>query len=224
MIELLTSPTPNGKKISIALEEMRLPYTVSPIAIGDNEQKQPWFLALNPNGRIPVIIDHDEGDFAVFESGAILIYLAEKSGQLLPKDVKGRSRVLQWLMFQMAGVGPMMGQAGVFVRYAPEKIPYAIDRYQRETRRLFEVLDGQLQKTDFLAGDYSIADIATYPWVRAHEWVGVSIDGLPHLDRWQNALGARPAVQRGMDIPVKDEAADPAAAQKRIEGARKILV
>ena len=216
MIELFTSPTPNGHKVSIALEEMELPYTVRPISLGDNEQKQPWFLALNPNGRIPAIVDHDEGDFAVFESGAILIYLAEKTGKLLPKDAKSRSRVLQWLMFQMGGVGPMMGQANVFFRYAPEKIPYAIDRYQRESRRLLEVLDGQLAKGEFLAGDYSIADIATYPWVKIHDWSGVSTEGLPHLRRWLDVVGARPAVQRGLAVPVP--------AVPRAEGGRQILV
>src|SRR5690606_30473337 len=146
-----------------------------------NEQKEPWFLEINPNGRIPAIVDHDEGDFPVFESGAILVYLAEKAGRLMPSDRKGRSRVLQWLMFQMGGVGPMMGQANVFARYAPEKIPYAIERYQRETRRLFEVLKRRLSKAEWLADDYSIADIANFAWVRTHEWSGVSIDGLPGL-------------------------------------------
>ena len=144
MIELFTAETPNGWKASIALEELALPYQVRPIALSQNEQKQAWYLKLNPNGRIPTIVDHDNGDFAVFESGAILIYLAEKTGRLMPKDPKGRSRVIQWTMFQMGGIGPMMGQANVFFRYAPEKIPYAIDRYQREVRRLFELLDTQL--------------------------------------------------------------------------------
>src|SRR5450631_2289840 len=161
MIELLTADTPNGFKVSIALEEMGLPYSYRHIKLADGEHKQDWYLALNPNGRIPTIIDHDLNDFVVFESGAILIYLAEKSGKLLPKDVKGRSRVIQWLMFQMGNIGPMMGQANVFFRYAPEKIPYAIERYQREVLRLFAVLDKQLAANEYLAGDYSIADIAT---------------------------------------------------------------
>src|SRR3954470_3889489 len=166
MIELFTAATPNGWKVSIALEELGLPYTALPISLGKLEQKEEWFLEINPNGRIPAIVDHDNDDFVVFESGAILIYLAEKSGQFLPAEPKARSRVLQWLMFQMSGVGPMMGQANVFFRYAPEKLPWAIGRYQRECRRLFEVLDGHLAGNQFLAGDYSIADIATWPWVR----------------------------------------------------------
>jgi glutathione S-transferase len=202
MIDLYTSETPNGWKISIALEEMGLPYTVHPISLSKLEQKQPWFLELNPNGRIPVIVDRENGDFPVFESGAILVYLAEKSGQLMPADPKGRSVVMQWLMFQMGGVGPMMGQANVFFRYAPEKIPFAIERYQRESRRLLEVLDGRLQKVPYLAGDlYSIADIATWSWAHTHAWSGVDIDGLTALQRWIEELRARPAVQRGRAIP-----------------------
>src|SRR5690349_5065138 len=175
MIELLTAATPNGWKISIALEELGLPYTVKPISLSKLEQKEEWFLKINPNGRIPAIIDHDNGDFQVFESGAILIYLAEKTGKLLPTEPKARSRVLQWLMFQMSGLGPMMGQANVFFRYAPEKIPYAIERYQREVRRLFEVLDTRLGEAEYLAGDYSIADIANWSWVHGYKWSGVGI-------------------------------------------------
>jgi GST-like protein len=201
MIDLYTAATPNGWKASIALEELELPYETHRIDLQTGEQKQPSFLAINPNGRIPAIVDRDEGDFAVFESGAILVYLAEKAGRLLPTDVKGRSRVMQWLMFQMGGVGPMMGQANVFFRYAPERIPYAIDRYQRETRRLFEVLDGQLASHEFLAGDYSVADIANWSWVSTHEWSGVTLDGLPHLARWLTTVGDRPAVQRGRAVP-----------------------
>lgn len=217
MIELFTAATPNGHKISIALEELGLPYKLRALNLSANEQKEPWYLAINPNGRIPAIVDHDNGDFAVFESGAILLYLAEKTGQLLPTDVQGRSRAIQWLMFQMGGVGPMMGQANVFYRYAPEKIEYAIGRYQRESRRLFEVLDGQLQKGRYLAGDYGIADIATYPWVQGYEWAGLSIDGLPALKRWLDDVGARPAVQRGMQLPARTEAQkDPAQAQKNV--------
>jgi glutathione S-transferase len=165
------------------------------------EQKEPWYLKLNPNGRIPTIVDHDNGDFGVFESGAILIYLAEKTGRLLPQNEQGRSRVIQWLMFQMGGVGPMMGQANVFYRYAPEKIPYAIERYQREVRRLFEVLDKQLADNEYLAGDYSIADVATWPWVFGYKWPGVSIDGLDHLARWIDRVGGRDAVNRGQQVP-----------------------
>ncbi len=201
MIDLYTASTPNGIKVSIALEEMGLPYTVRRISLSKGEQKEPSFVAINPNGRIPAIVDRGADDFAVFESGAILIYLAEKTGTFLPADVKGRSRVIQWLMFQMGGVGPMMGQANVFFRYAPEKIPYAIGRYQREVRRLFEVLEGQLGREEYVAGDYSIADMATWPWVRTHDWCGVTIDDLPNLQRWLRAVGDRPAVRRGAAVP-----------------------
>ncbi len=221
MIELLTSETPNGWKISIALEEMGLPYTWRHIKLSEREQKQDWYVALNPNGRIPTIIDHDEGDFAVFESGAILIYLAEKAGKLLPRDLKGRSRVLQWLMFQMSGIGPMMGQANVFYRYAPEKIPYAIDRYQREVHRLFEVLDRQLARHEYIADDYSIADIALFPWIHGHEWSGVTLEGLDHLRRWHDAIAPRPAVQRGLAVPSKADLGD--KTQQTVEATRKFL-
>lgn len=201
MIELFTSSTPNGWKASITLEELGAEYSVHHIHMDQLEQKEPWFLKINPNGRIPAIVDHGNNDFAVFESGALMIYLAEKFGALLPSDVKGRSLVLQWLMFQMGGVGPMMGQANVFFRYAPEKIPYAIERYQREVRRLLEVLDGRLADNEYLAGDYSLADIANFSWVRGHKWAGVEIDGLPHLARWLKLIDARPAVQRGLTVP-----------------------
>ncbi len=201
MITLYTAPTPNGHKVSIALEELGLPYEMRVLDLSKGEQKQPEFLAINPNGRIPAIVDHDAEDFAVFESGAILIYLAEKTGRLMPSDPKGRSRVIQWLMFQMGGVGPMMGQANVFYRYFPTKIPAAIDRYQGESRRLFEVLDSHLTHHEWLADNYSIADIANWAWVRTHRWSGVSIDGLPHLKRWRDAIRARPAVQRGIQRP-----------------------
>ncbi|MEX1363195.1 MAG: glutathione S-transferase N-terminal domain-containing protein [Nannocystaceae bacterium] len=203
MIDLYTASTPNGWKASIALEELGLPYTVHPIDLTAGDQKQPQFLALNPNGRIPAIVDRDADDLAVFESGAILIYLAEKTGRLMPTDVAGRSRVIQWLMFQMGGVGPMMGQANVFSRYAPQKLPWAIERYQRESRRLLQVLDGQLSRGPFLAGDYSIADIANWSWACTHEWSGVSIEGLDHLARWLEDVGERPAVQRGRAVPGK---------------------
>lgn len=222
MIDLYTSETPNGWKISIALEEMQLPYTVHAIKLSKNEQKQDWYVKLNPNGRIPTIVDRDNGDFAVFESGAILIYLAEKTGQLLPQDVKGRSLVIQWLMFQMGNIGPMMGQANVFYRYAPEKIPYAIDRYQRESRRLLEVLDRQLATNEYLAGDYSIADIATWSWVHSYRWSGLSIDGLDHLKRWIDVIAERPAVKRGRAVPPPEDLG--AQTEKTIEAGRKFLV
>jgi GSH-dependent disulfide-bond oxidoreductase len=221
MIELFTAATPNGWKVSIALEEMGLPYTTRFISLGKLEQKEEWFLKINPNGRIPAIIDHDNGDFAVFESGAILVYLAEKTGKLLPAEPKARSRVLQWLMFQMGGVGPMMGQANVFFRYAPEKIPYAIDRYQRESRRLFEVMERQLKDHLYIANDeYSIADIALHSWVAGHEWSGVSVDGLPGLRRWLDLVGSRPAVQKGRAVPPPLSAEERA---KTVESAKKML-
>jgi glutathione S-transferase len=201
MIDLYTAPTPNGWKASIMLEETGLPYRVTQVHLGKLEQKQDWFLEINPNGRIPAIVDRDAGDFAVFESGAILLYLAEKTSRLIPTDPRGRSTVVQWLMFQMGGVGPMQGQANVFFRYAPEKIAFAIERYQRETRRLYEVLDRRLAGSEYLADDYSIADIATWPWVSIHGWAGVDIDGLDHLKRWLEQVGARPAVRRGRDVP-----------------------
>jgi glutathione S-transferase len=201
MIELFTAATPNGWKASITLEELALPYNVRRIDFEKREQKEPWYLKLNPNGRIPTIVDHDNGGFAVFESGALMIYLAEKAGKLLPTDVKGRSLVIQWLMFQMGGIGPMMGQANVFYRYAPERIPYAIERYQREVRRLFEVLESRLKDHEFLAGDYSIADIASWSWVRGYKWSGVTLDGLPAVSRWLDAIAKRPAAKRGVDVP-----------------------
>ena len=222
MIELYTAPTPNGRKVSIALEEMELPYQVHGIDLMAGEQRQPEFLAINPNGRIPAIVDGDAGHFPVFESGAILVWLAEKSGRFLPAAAKPRSVVLQWLFFQVGGVGPMMGQANVFFRYAEEKIPYAIERYQREVRRLFEVYDRRLAEHEFLAGDYSIADMATWPWIVSHDWSGVPVDGLEHLQRWLGAIGARPAVRRGMDVP-KPWNPRPDV-EKFVSGARKILV
>jgi glutathione S-transferase len=202
MITLYTSPTPNGHKASVTLEELGLAYDVKPVDLGKNQQKEEWFLKINPNGRIPAIVDRDAGDFAVFESGAIMIYLAEKAGRLLPADAKGRSRVIQWLMFQMGGVGPMMGQANVFFRYWPEKIQPVIDRYQGESRRLFTVLDRRLGEAEWLADDFSIADIANWCWVRTYKWSGVEVDGLPHLRRWLDAMKDRPACQRGVKVPV----------------------
>ena len=201
MIDLYTAPTPNGHKASCTLEAMGLEYETHFINIGEGEQKTPEYLAINPNGRIPTIVDRDNDDFAVFESGAIMIYLAEKTGKLMPTDTKGRSRVIQWLMFQMGGVGPMMGQANVFYRYFPEKIQPAIDRYQNECRRLFEVLDTHLGNNEWLADDYSIADIANWCWVRTHKWSGASVDGLDNLDRWVNVMRDQPGMSAGLDVP-----------------------
>ena len=221
MIDLYTAPTPNGWKVSIALEELGLAYTVHPVQLDKLEQKQPWFTALNPNGRIPAIVDRSSGDFPVFESGAILVYLAERTGKLMPAEPKARSVAMQWLMFQMSGIGPMQGQANVFFRYAPEKIQYAIDRYQNETRRLYEVLERRLSDVEYLAGEYSIADIATWPWVSIHSWAGVSLDGLPQVARWLEAVGKRPAVQKGRAVP---SAPAPAArADEVVEAGRKML-
>ena len=201
MIDLYTWATPNGWKASATLQELGLPYTVHPIDITTGIQKEAAFTAINPNGRIPAIVDRDESDLAIFESGAIMIYLAEKAGKLLPTDVKGRSEVIQWLMFQMGGLGPMQGQANVFYRYFPEKIPAAIDRYQNETRRLYGVLDGRLAGNEFLAGDFSIADIANWSWVRIHNWSGINIDEFENLKRWLDQLEARPELVRGAAVP-----------------------
>lgn len=216
MIELYTASTPNGWKASVALEEMELDYHVHSINLMAAEQKESAFLALNPNGRIPVIIDRERGA-TVFESGAIMIYLAEKTGLFLPRSEPGRSQVIQWLMFQMSGVGPMMGQANVFFRYMEEQIPTAIARYQNEVRRLFEVLDKQLAENEYLAGDYSIADMANWCWVRTYKWSGVSIDGLPHLTRWKNTIEARPAARRGVEVP------DKINKETLVKGARNIV-
>ncbi|MDX2224093.1 MAG: glutathione S-transferase family protein [Rhodospirillaceae bacterium] len=201
MIDFYTWATPNGRKVSIALEELGLPYTVKLVNTRKLEQKQPAYLAINPNGRVPAIVDRANDDFAVFESGAILIYLAEKTGRLMPADAKGRSRVIQWLMWQMSGLGPMQGQANVFNRYFPEKIPSVQSRYRNEVRRLYEVMNARLAEAEFLAGDYSIADIACYPWTAQHEWSDITIADLPHVVRWYAAVGARAAVKRGMTIP-----------------------
>lgn len=229
MIDLYTSPTPNGHKASVTLEELELPYETHAIDLAANTQKEEWFLKLNPNGRIPVIVDRDGpgGEpFSVFETGAIMVYLAEKTGRLMPTDVKGRSRTMQWLMFQMGGVGPMMGQANVFYRYFPEKIQPAIDRYQHETRRLFEVLERGLDDSKWLVGDeFTIADIANWCWVRTYKWSGVSIDGLPNLRRWLDAIRERPGCQRGIEVPfkVKSLIKDEEAAKKFAENAQKTL-
>jgi GST-like protein len=204
MIEVWTWPTPNGHKVHIALEELGLPYAVKPVNIGKGEQFQPAFLALNPNHRIPAIVD-PEGPggerIALFESGAILIYLAEKAGQLIPAAPAARYACLQWLMFQMGGVGPMFGQYGHFNNYAPEKIPYAMDRYANEVKRLHRVLEKRLSEAEYLAGDeYSIADIATYPWLRFPERRGIDLAEFPSVKRWFDAIDARQAVQRGVAV------------------------
>lgn len=224
MIDLYTAPTPNGWKASVTLEELGLPYETQFINIAEGAQNTPEFRAINPNGRIPAIVDQSADDFAVFESGAIMIYLAEKTGRLLPTDAKGRSLVIQWLMFQMGGVGPMMGQANVFSRYMPEKIPVAIDRYQNEGRRLFEVLDGHLAHSEWLAGEFSIADIANWCWVRTHRWSGIPIDGLEHLARWKDAIKERPACRRGIEVPfVMNTKGDQKAEEDFAKNARKMV-
>lgn len=200
MITLYTWGTPNGQKISIMLEELALPYTVKPIDILHGEQFAEDFLKISPNNKIPAIVDSENGE-ALFESGAILIYLAEKHGRLLPASGPARYQCLQWLMFQMGGFGPMLGQAHHFMRFAPQPIDYAIERYQAETRRLYGVLDGQLAQREYVAGDYSIADIALYPWVARHEWHRIELADFAHIARWYHAIGARPAVRRGMAVP-----------------------
>jgi len=204
MIDLYTWSTPNGRKVSITLEETGLAYRVHKIDISKGDQFKLEFVAINPNSKIPAIIDGDGPGgkpFTLFESGEILIYLAEKTGEFLPKDPAARYGVLEWVMFQMGGVGPMFGQVHHFLRAAPEPVPYAIERYGKETRRLYGVLEGRLSKAKFLAGDYSIADIATYPWVARHEWHKVALGDFPSVERWYRAIGARPAVVRGMAVP-----------------------
>lgn len=204
MIDLYTWRTPNGRKVSVMLEELGLPYEVHPIDIGKGEQFRPEFLALSPNNRIPAIIDRDGPGgrpYSLFESGAILMYLAEKTGKLLPKESAARYRAIQWLMFQMGGVGPMFGQAHHFFRSAPEKVPYAIERYHKETKRLYGVMDRHLAGQPFLADNYSVADIATFPWVARYEYHQVKLEEFPHVKRWFDAIAARPAVKRGMEVP-----------------------
>lgn len=200
MIDLYTFTTPNGRKASVMLEEIELPYNVHKIDITTQQQFTPEYIAINPNSKIPAIVDQETG-IKVFESGAILIYLAEKTGKLLPTEQKSRFQVLQWLMFQMGGVGPMFGQLNHFKRFAPEKLPYAIERYEKETLRIYGVLDKQLQSNEFICGDYSIADIATYPWVAIYEFQGLTLDNYPNLKRWVDMVQQRPAVQRGMQVP-----------------------
>lgn len=205
MIDLYTFTTPNGRKVSIALEELGLPYTVKVVDIMKGEQFRPEYLAINPNNKIPAIVDHEGPGgqpLTLFESGAILLYLAEKTGKLLPAEPRGRYQALQWLMFQMGGVGPMMGQMNHFARFASEKIPYAIERFTKETERLLKVLDGHLARSEYLAPEYSVADIATYPWVAGMQQYSPQLfEPVAHVRRWVERVGARPAVQRGMKVP-----------------------
>ena len=227
MIDLYTAATPNGWKASVTLEELEIPYEVKRVRILEGEQHRPEYLAINPNGRIPAIVDHDAGGFVVFDSGAILVYLAQKTGRLMPVDAQGSSLVMQWLMFQMSGVGPMMGQANVYYRYSEEKIQSAIDRYQNESKRLLTVLDGRLADHEYLAGDFSIADIANWCWARTHEWSGVDVSDLPNLQRWLDVISTRPACQRGILVPedvnslLADDDSD--KKEKFVAGARSMV-
>ena len=217
MIDLYTAATPNGWKATITLEELALPYELHALKLGEQEQKRPEYLKINPNGRIPAIVDRDADNFAVFESGAIMIYLAEKTGSpLLPRSLKPRSEVIQWLMFQMGGVGPMQGQSNVFFRYFPEKIPAVIARYQNETRRLYTVLDKRLEDREYLVNDYSLADIANWAWVRIHDWAGVSVEGLDNLQRWMAHIAMRPACAKGVTIPERFAPEETIAMAKKI--------
>lgn len=222
MIDLHTVATPNGHKVSIMLEEVGLPYTVIPYDIFSGDQFKPEFLKLNPNNKLPVIVDHDPpggGEpFAVFESGAILAYLADKTGQLWPADLRERHTVLQWLMFQMAGLGPMHGQAHHFVRYAPDRLPYPTQRYLHEAQRLLGVMERRLAQQPYLAGDYSIADIACWPWIRATRLISLSLDGYPQLQRWYQAVADRPAVVRGGRVIDDSVSTRPASAQVQLDG------
>ncbi|MDQ5849261.1 MAG: glutathione S-transferase N-terminal domain-containing protein [Pseudomonadota bacterium] len=205
MIDLYTWTTPNGRKVSIMLEECGLPYRVHKIDIGKGEQFTPEYLKINPNGKIPAIVDPDGPDrkpISMMESGAILVYLAGKTGKLLPASARGKYEALQWLMFQMGGVGPMFGQAHHFMRAKKDEVPYGSERYGNEAKRLYGVMDRQLEKKRFLSGgEYTIADIATYPWVARHEWHRVDLGEFPNVERWYDAIGARPAVARGMAVP-----------------------
>ena len=203
MIDLYTWPTPNGHKMHIMLEETGLDYKVIPIDIGAGDQFDPEFLKISPNNKMPAMVDHDGpggNPFAMFESGAMLLYLAEKTGQFLPREIKARYRVTQWLMFQMGHIGPMLGQAHHFRAYAPETIPYAVDRYTNEAARLYKVLDIRLGESDYLAGEYTIADMAVFPWLRSYERQGQDLNEFPHVKRWFEAINDRPAVQRGLQV------------------------
>ena len=213
-IKLYTAATPNGYKVSVTLEELGLEYDVKKIDLSSGTQRERWFLELNPNGRIPVL---QHGKDIIFDSGAILYYLANKYKRLMPKSETGRIRVIQWLMFQMSGIGPMQGQANVFYRYLDDKIPVAISRYQNECRRLYEVLDKQLKDKEWLCGDFSIADIANWCWVRVYYWAGININGLDHLKRWMDLMENRPACIRGVQIPKRDNS------KKLIKNAKTII-
>ena len=208
MIDLYTSPTPNGWKVAMTLEELSLEYKVCCVDLGAGDQHMPDFLNLNPNGRIPVIIDRDASDLVIFDSNAILFYLAEKTGMLLPKKGAARHKVMQWLMFQASGIGPIQGQAVVFERYFPTDVPDARKRYHNETRRLYEVLDQRLIDREWLAGEFSIADISNWSWIRSHRWARVPTEGLPSLERWMGQLRLRPACERGLNIPPTPGRAD----------------
>ena len=208
MIDFYTAATPNGWKVAIALEEMELAYTPHLLNLSERTQHEDWFLAMNPNGRIPVIVDHDTDGLTVFETGAIMLYLAEKSGKFMPKSRKGYYAAMQWLMFQMSGIGPMQGQAVAFERYFPEDVPAARKRYHNETRRLYEVLDRHLADHEWLADEYSIADMANWSWIRSHRWARVPTEGLAHLERWMAAMAARPGCQRGVNVPPPTRTAD----------------
>lgn len=219
MMDLYTAATPNGFKVSIALEELGLPYTVHPIDLRTGEQFAPEFLQISPNNKIPAIVDRDAGSLAVFESGAILVYLAEKTGRLLARSGPQRYAALQWLFFQVGGVGPMMGQAGHFRVYAPEKIPYAIDRYTNEVKRLVGVVDRRLAQARFLAGDeYTVADIANLPWLLGYSRLDFDLASYPHFARWMNELNVRPAVARGLAIPPRNDAPMDARAREALFG------
>jgi GST-like protein len=204
MIDLYYWPTPNGWKASIALEEMGLEYNVIPVNIARGDQFKPEFLAISPNNRIPAIVDHEPADpgppISVFETGAILIYLAEKTGRFLPRDPRGRKTVIEWLMWQMGGLGPMLGQNHHFRMYAPEKLEYAIDRYTNEADRLYGVLDRQLAGREYVCGEYSIADMACWPWIVPHERQGINLDGFQNVRRWYDTMKERPALRRGFDV------------------------
>lgn len=223
MIDLYTWATPNGWKVSATLEELKLPYRIKPIDITTGIQKESEYVEINPNGRIPAIVDHEANGLTMFESGAIMLYLAEKAGQLLPTDVEGRYKVIQWLMFQMGGVGPMQGQANVFFRYFPEKIPAAIERYQNETRRLYSVLDTHLTRNEYLADDYSIADIANWSWVRVHNFAGVSLEEFRGLKRWHDQLEKRPALIRGASLPHATNFNEPETESNAIENSKSMI-
>jgi GST-like protein len=218
MLDLYVWPTPNAYKISIMLEEIGRPYRVIPVDIQRGDQFKPEFLKISPNNKMPAIVDHDAPDgkpLAVFESGAILLYLAETSGRFMPKDLRGRYKVIEWLMFQMGGVGPMLGQAHHFRQYAPEKLDYAINRYTNEAKRLYGVIDRRLSEAEYLAGDYSIADMAVFPWLRGYERQGQRLEDFPNLKRWFDRIDARPAVKKGLELLADKRRAGPMDAKAK---------